>query len=106
MLSIEAPVPIVSENIQQSPEVEQKSAVATPELPVPAGQVQERSAPESTALPIQAVAAAAEPTVAPVVPVADTSSASSEKKLDEQDNSSSSSSEESKESQEEEKKSA
>lgn len=103
MLSIEAPVPIVSENIQQSPEVEQKSAVATPELPVPAGQVQERSAPESTALPIQAVAAAAEPTVAPVVPVADSSS---EKKLDEQDNSSSSSSEESKESQEEEKKSA
>lgn len=108
--STEAPAPIVSENVQPAVEPLQKSS----ELPVPAGQTQaepqqpqqealaqtqERSAPESTAVPIQAVAA--ESTVAPVADLS--SGASSEKKLDEQD-SSSSSSEESKESQEDEKK--
>ncbi|XP_055304530.1 uncharacterized protein LOC129569570 [Sitodiplosis mosellana] len=113
-IDAEAPVAIVSENVQQPAAVvdpEQKSA-----LPVPAGQVQaapeqpqqpqqvaqalaqsqpqERSAQDPTAVPIVA-ASAVEPTVAPVDV---SSSGSSEKKIDSEE---SSSSEESKESQEE-----
>jgi len=123
-IDAEAPVPIVSENFQQPAAVvepEQKSA-----LPVAAEQVQaapepqpqqpqqevaqalaqsqpqERSAPESTVVPI-AAASAVEPTVAPVstdVSSGSGSSGSSEKKIDSGE-SESSSSEESKESQEE-----